>query len=288
MIQAEQVPAHTLSVLTNAVTKMLNFEQQLVLEAYEQNNLDEKDRYYELIKTEFKRQIGAISEDLAALAEETYSSAEQLVSSSNEVHKAFQITAGKARLSENWVLTGEERVSELDAGMRAIYDSSVNMQQSVTQLIDSSQQIRKIASLVNEISSQTKMLSLNASIEAARAGAHGAGFAVVAQEVKKLAEDTNQAVVRISDLIEHSNSISRQVGHVIEEVQQRIAVGQTEVSHTKAVFEQIRQALGESLSEISKVEQEIHSLVHVIHEVGTATSKVAEMAGEMKDATDRL
>ncbi|WP_256757096.1 globin-coupled sensor protein [Cohnella sp. WQ 127256] len=288
MIQTEQIQVSITTALTNAVTKILNYEQQLVLEAYERKNLEVQERQYEVVKDDLKRRIGAISQELAALTEQTSASAELLIESSNEVNSAFLLSANKAKQTQNLVLSGEDKVNELDNGIKAIYDSSVNMQQSVSQLTDSAVQIRNIVNIVEGISRQTKMLSLNASIEAARAGVHGAGFSVVALEVKKLAEGTNQALLRIRELIDQSNNFTQQVVQSIGDVQQRVAIGQEEVISTKAVFDNIRTNLGASLSEIAHVEVEIASLVRVIEEVGSATDKVAGMAGAMNAATENL
>ncbi|WP_442600466.1 protoglobin domain-containing protein [Paenibacillus sp. KN14-4R] len=275
-------------VISKSLTKLLNFEQQLVLEAYEKKNLQEKESHYDQIKELLKSKIGIISQELAALAEQTSTSTLELIETSNYVNQSFLQSANKSKESQNFALSGQGKINELEMRIYAIHNSSKLMEKTIIQLKDSSQQIRKVIKIVEEIAGQTKLLSLNAAIEAARAGAHGAGFGVVANEVKKLSEDSNSALYQINQLIEQSNLFTQQVVQSIEEVQSLVSLGQQEAGHSKEVFSQITESLEKGIDEINKVELEIDSLVRIINEVSAATVKVASSAEELNNTTQDL
>lgn len=86
-------------------------------------------------------------------------------------------------------------------------DKMIELTDSMTKTLKSSEQIFEIITIIEEIAEQTNLLSFNASIEAARAGNAGSGFGVVASEIKKLAESTSQAAVRTKSLIDQSNQM---------------------------------------------------------------------------------
>lgn len=176
--------------VVQTVTKLLNLEQQLVLEAYEKENIREKEAQYQNVKNELKQKIAEFSAELIDLSIDTNASVEQLVASSNEVNNTFQRTSATAMRSQGMARDGHKHLESLNDQINLIFGSTNEMERSVIELSASSQQIRKIVGAVQEIANQTKILSLNATIEAARAGDQGKGFSVVAKEVSRLAENT--------------------------------------------------------------------------------------------------
>ncbi|MCQ6563213.1 globin-coupled sensor protein [Paenibacillus mendelii] len=267
--------------LSKAITKLLNFEQQLVLEAYEKMNVEHQEQQYEIIKQELKEKIISVSQKLASLTEQTNISTQELIGSSNQVAASFMSSSEKTKESRTLAIKGTENIAKLEQSMASIHGSSLHMEEAVRHLRDSSLQIKQIVTIVEEISSQIKLLSLNASIEAARAGEYGAGFSVVAQEVKKLSEETRIAVSRISELIKKSNTYTAEVVSSIETVQVHVQAGQRESTHTNEMFTLILRSLQSGLSELDLVEIEIQGLVRGIGEVGTATVEVASSAEEL-------
>ncbi|UVI30746.1 globin-coupled sensor protein [Paenibacillus spongiae] len=267
--------------LSKAITKLLNFEQQLVLEAYEKMNVEHQENQYELIKRQLKEKIISVSQRLALLTEQTNTSTQELIGSSNQVAASFMSSSEKTKESRSLALKGSENMAKLEQSMDAIHGSSMQMEGAVVQLRDSSLQIKQIVTIVEEISSQIKLLSLNASIEAARAGEYGAGFSVVAQEVKKLSEETRAAVSRISELIKKSNAYTAEVVHSIDAVQTHVQAGQQESVRMNEMFALILRSLESGLDELDLVEIEIQGLVSGIGEVGAATDEVASSAEEL-------
>lgn len=284
----EPVSDEIKAALLHAVTKMFNFEQQLVLEAYQQKNLDVQELQYEMVKDELKRKIGSISQELAALAEQTNASAEEMMAAGSQMQRAIGTAHNKSALSQQLAVSGTETVLALQKGIGMISESAQQMSQTVVLLQNSAEQIGSIAAIVEEIANQTKLLSLNASIEAARAGEHGAGFSVVAGEVKKLAEDTNRAVVKIRELNATSNDYTQTVNDRITEVQQRVDSGGQEVRHTEELFHSIQTAVNDCLTDISQVNEGIALLLQVMNEVGEAANKVAATANEVNESAENV
>ena len=112
-------------------------------------------------------------------------------------------------------------VNLAQAGSQAVRDAVDSMKA----IHSSSEQIRDIITIISDITSQTNLLALNAAIEAARAGEHGLGFAVVAEEVRKLANRTSEATADITQLINESSariqkgaSLSEIVGGSLESI----------------------------------------------------------------------
>ncbi|WP_068775682.1 globin-coupled sensor protein [Paenibacillus sp. FJAT-26967] len=274
--------------LITVVSKLLNFEQQLVLEAYEQENERQKQMQYQRIKNEVKSKISDVSEELSALTQQTSTSVRELISSSGEVQNSFRHSFDKSRETQQMALRGHAKIRDLEQRMETITSGAQMMEKSVGQLSESARQIQTIAVSVQEIANQTKLLSLNASIEAARAGEQGRGFAVVAGEVQKLSDDTKHTVSRISDLIAHSNRITGTVAGAIHEVRALVESGQKEASEARQVFDGITESMRSSLNETERVKSEMGSLGEIIDLIGSSTVKVTESADALNKAANHL
>ncbi|MFD1775347.1 globin-coupled sensor protein [Paenibacillus rhizophilus] len=274
--------------MVQTVTKLLNLEQQLVLEAYEKENIREKEEQYEIVKNELKQKIAEFSGELIDLSIDTNAAVEQLVASSNEVNNTFQRTASSALDSQEMAKDGRELLSKLNGQIAHIFERTNEMERSVKELSQFSKQIQKIVGAVQEIADQTKILSLNATIEAARAGEHGRGFSVVAQEVNRLAEDTKNTVVRIGELTAQSGSLTAQVVNEIRKVQELTENGKLQSDETSQLFTDIVDSMQSSTREIVTVEAEIRTLITTIEGIGSTTAQTAASAEYFKSATANL
>ncbi|KZS45622.1 hypothetical protein AWU65_06710 [Paenibacillus glucanolyticus] len=222
--------------VVSTITKLLGLEQQLLLEAYEKENMNEKQQQYEWVRKELKQSIAAFVGELSDLTLNINEAVERLMSSSGEVTTAFQTTSATMQGSISYAQAGEAKIADLAVQINAIDESTSDMQNAVQELHDSSRQIALIAVSVHEIAAQIKLLS---TIEAARAGEHGKGFAVVAQEVSRLSEDTRTTVSRITDIVTKSRSITSEVVESINHVQLLAGKGKNQSEETSQLFTDI-------------------------------------------------
>jgi heme-based aerotactic transducer len=268
-----------------AISKVLSFEQQIVLEAYENENLREREQQYDRIKTEVKNQILSISEELLALSEQTNAAVTLLVSDSQVVNESVKNNNGKTYKTKELANGGQARMFSLSENIRSIYDVSQRAESSIALLEQSLRKISEFVKLVHNIADQTNLLSLNSAIEAARAGEHGRGFAVVANEVRKLADQTKASINEIDAIVSTSNDYMDSVLSSLQEVQSVVQIGKDESELTTKAFLEIVASMEESLESTVEVDEKIKHLVEVIVEIGEATSRVTESAEMLNEAS---
>jgi methyl-accepting chemotaxis protein len=138
---------------------------------------------------------------------------------------------------------GLQLIDETQNQMDHIQQSVQYSSEVISSLEIKSQEISEIIILITSIANQTNLLALNASIEAARAGEHGKGFAIVAEEVRKLAEQSNEAAINIQALI---SAIQQQSIKAMESISQEVTIvkqGQEKLNETVVVFKDIGDAI---------------------------------------------
>lgn len=270
------------------ITKILNFEQQIVLEGYEKENIRQRESQYQEVKELLKSKIIETVERLAVLSEQTSASVQELFASSSEVSSNLQRTAIQAKATQDLAEDGQNRLNALEARINSIHNRTKQMEKAVMQLKQSSDEIRQVVNLVQEIAEQTNLLALNSAIEAARAGEHGKGFSVVSSEVRKLAEQTKFSVGQIKTLIEQTNHFSTEVVASIKEVQDLVGKGYDESQGSKASFNNIVGSMQHNISAVQYVEKEMKELVLIIQEIGVATQNVAVSSDNLYETTKNV
>ncbi|GEQ20627.1 methyl-accepting chemotaxis protein [Clostridium butyricum] len=210
-------------------------------------------------------QVAETSQTISEGATEQASAIEELTASLGEVNEKVQNSVKHAK--ETNVIT-----SELGVKIEESNEKMNEMVKAMEEIDNSSRNIREIINTIASISEQTNLLALNAAIEAARAGESGKGFAVVAEEVRKLAEESSQAVKDTAELIESS----------IKSVEKGKIIADTTAVSLKEAVKKTEEAvqLVDNISNISEVQavsiNQINGGIDQIADVVQSNSAIAE------------
>lgn len=270
------------------ISKMLNFEQQLVLEAYEAENRRILEETYERVKDEIKGKIAATSGEAAQVTDEIAASLQTLSETSSGLIRSFTENVGQARQSFDWAGDGKEKLGGLVARMDEISRAADDMSRSLRTFMTSLESIHQVVDLVQQVADQTQLLSLNAAIEAARAGEAGAGFQVVAAEVRKLSDDTKQGIAEIRQLVDRLGEQSGAAASVVRGVVEAIKETRGEAEATNDVFDSIMAAMTGNMNAIVRVEEEFRKLDAAFHEIGAAAQQMAATVDSLYETTKNL
>ncbi|MCY8580002.1 globin-coupled sensor protein [Bacillus haynesii] len=269
-----------------AVTKILNIEQQIVLEAFEDEHARLR-RLDEESKNELHRQIKDTSGSLAAIFAETTGAVQELVDKSSEIAETSRAGTKTAVSVEQKSIGGKKELEEQEQQLNQMGSSMTQIEQEIKKLEEIALQIEKIFGIVTGIAEQTNLLSLNASIESARAGEHGKGFAVVANEVRKLSDDTKKTVSTVSELVNNTNAQISIVTKHITDVNQLVNESKDKMSEINHLFDDIVSNMKTSKEQSGRIEGDLQSFLSGLQDVNAAVSQVAVSVDSLVELTKK-
>ncbi|MDP3580701.1 MAG: methyl-accepting chemotaxis protein [Ignavibacteria bacterium] len=229
-------------------------------------------------------EISSSAEEMAAGAQEQSSQTSEVASAVDEMTKTIMDTTQNASSASETAKNagtiakeGGRVVSETIQGMNRIASVVKESAETVHQLGKSSDQIGEIVQVIDDIADQTNLLALNAAIEAARAGEQGRGFAVVADEVRKLAERTTKATKEIANMI-------KQIQKDTSEAVISMTSGTVEVERGKELADEA----GKSLSQIITGAQQVVDIVTQVAAASEEQSSAAEQISKNLEAINHV
>jgi len=233
---------------------------------------------------DIQRATGSIQQGIEVIANGSERQGDAIKSVENsfdEINTNLQKLGEEGEVVSGHVKAGAKSAGETLTGMRLISEKAAESSEKVLELDAKGRQIGEIVQAIDSIASQTNLLALNAAIEAARAGEHGRGFAVVADEVRKLAEQSSNAAKEIADLIGAVRTTVTQAVESISETNEYISKGQKLTEETGERFEAISDAvdkvvaeLGRAKATIGATERSMATLALVYQENSTATETI--------------
>ncbi|MGD8192847.1 methyl-accepting chemotaxis protein [Brevibacillus ginsengisoli] len=255
---------------------------------------------------ETSEMVAASAEELTASAEQTSKASEQIASSVQEVAVGTdrqvqsvqdasrtmndmvsgvqQIAVNAQHVSTTTIQTAE-KVEEGNEAIQLAVKQIASIQDNVNHLAsvvkglgERSTEIGQIIDLITEISGQTNLLALNAAIEAARAGEHGRGFAVVADEVRKLAEQSAGSAQQISRLISTIRDETAKAVYSMENTVDEVAEGINLVNTAGESFNQIHYSITDVANQIKQVSSAVQQLSTGTDQITQSIDLVAEVA----------
>ncbi|WP_342504321.1 cache domain-containing protein [Lysinibacillus sp. FSL L8-0126] len=280
------------------------------------NNM--KHSLYEMVNNtkDSASQMRVSSEMLSAITEETTASADEIHQAINDISKGAVVQAEEAEMAISKVETlsslislATNKYSEITENMNIINSSQENGRQKVEVLLQNSseftqvieelrtnfssltnqmKEIHQVVQTITSISEQTNLLALNASIEAARAGEHGKGFAIVAEEVRHLSEDTNEATTRVRNLLQRievgtANSDAKMI-HTLQ-LSQNQAISITEV---KGAFTFLADSIQDITKHLVSLDEGMNDMAENRIVVMNAIKEIASVATQSAAATEQI
>jgi len=231
--------------------------------------------------------ISASTDELAAGAQEQAAQATQVASSVEEMSRTIEDTtqqtslaAHEASLANDDAHTGGNVMKTMVGNVQRLASVVVSSAEKIAVLGKSSEHIGEIIQVIDEIADQTNLLALNAAIEAARAGEAGRGFAVVADEVRKLAERTQKATKEISAMIQLIQRNTSEAVTAMQEGSHLAEEGRASVEQTQTVLQHIIERTG-------KVSDIMSQLATASEEQSSTSNEMARSVGVISASVEQ-
>ncbi|MCL6610822.1 MAG: methyl-accepting chemotaxis protein [Peptococcaceae bacterium] len=248
------------------------------------------------------QQLTATAEQSSSSAVATAATISEIASAGNEVSAHMKKVMEQTAAAQEMAGEGKKKLVDMEGRIGRIAEISRSIAGDVDELAGKAKNISRMTSLITQIADQTNLLALNAAIEAARAGEAGKGFAVVADEVRKLAEQSSGAakdIMAVTQLIEIG---TEKVVQAVSSGEEEIGQGTKAVLEAGKIFEEIIGAVEElavnvhgTVDRVGKVDEALQDIAAATQEQSAASQEVAasaemlgKMAAEILEATDKF
>lgn len=248
-----------------------------------------------------KNSIGNIEDSVSSLADSSIRQSDQLSNVSSSIRSigasleelAYNVTNVHIKVldTDSSADQGVETINTLDNSLSELKQAFTVSSDTINELVSKLEYVNSITDSISQIASQTNLLALNAAIEAARAGEAGRGFSVVAGEVRKLAENSKQAVQSITNLLGEikvdilSASTAMSTGNVALNSQQDA------IESTKGTFKNIKTSINEAVTEIDEFIENLTSVaankddsINLVRDLETITLENTALTQEISAA----
>lgn len=228
-------------------------------------------------------QVAASTAQTAASTNETTATVEEVKQTAMLVHEKASYAAQGAESSAQTLGSARLLVEETASGIEQMLGDMEVVCQTINRLSEQTQAAGDVVAAVNDLAEQSNLLSVNASIEAAKAGEHGKGFTVVAQEVKSLAEQSKQAVVQVRTILSEIQKASQMAVQAAERGRHTIEAGRQRSIEAGEVMQRVAERAGDDAQASQQVTASSQQQLAGLEQIAQAIRSINE-AGQQSTA----
>ena len=183
---------------------------------------------------------------------------------------------------------GKVIVQELSDQSNVTVQLTKELVDDINAVQENTEEIKGFADVINSIARQTNLLSLNASIEAVRAGEKGKGFAVIADEIRNLANQSSDSAEKINELLEKINETTYKTTESAHRAEVMINQQANSLNHTVAVFGTIHKSVGDLVDDMRMIAKSLTQIIEEKDQIQNSFQNISAVAEEVAASTDEV